>query len=46
MILRAADRRIVMHQLFHADEVRPIDEVPVSDSPVKAAELALARDLV
>jgi DNA end-binding protein Ku len=46
VLLRAADHRIVMHQLFHADEVRPIDEVPVSDSPVKAAELALARDLV
>lgn len=46
VLLRPFDRRIVMHQLYHADEVRPVDEVPVSDSTVKAPELKLARDLV
>jgi DNA end-binding protein Ku len=46
VLLRPAERRIVMHQLFHADEVRTIDEVPVSDATVSAPELKLARDLV
>jgi DNA end-binding protein Ku len=46
VLLRPADGRIVMHQLLHADEVRPIDEVPAADADVKPAELKLARDLV
>ena len=35
-----------MHQLLHADEVRPIRAVPAARTEVKAAELELAKELV
>jgi DNA end-binding protein Ku len=44
--LRPYEKRLLMHQLFHADEVRPISEVPAPDADAKAAELKLARQLV
>jgi DNA end-binding protein Ku len=44
--LRARDRRIVMQQLFHADEIRPLDEVPAPDAEARPAELKLARELI
>jgi DNA end-binding protein Ku len=44
--LRPYEKRLLMHQLFHADEVRPISEVPAPESHAKAAELKLARELV
>jgi DNA end-binding protein Ku len=44
--LRPFEKRLLMQQLFHADEVRPVSEVPAPDSLAKAAELKLARELV
>jgi DNA end-binding protein Ku len=44
--LRPFEKRLLMQELFHADEVRPISEVPAPDSQAKAAELKLARELV
>jgi DNA end-binding protein Ku len=38
--------RLVMHQLYHADEVRPVSEVPVDERKVSAPELKLARQLM
>jgi DNA end-binding protein Ku len=44
--LRPFEKRLLMQQLFHADELRPISEVPAPESQAKAAELKLARALV
>ena len=44
--LRPFEKRLLMQQLFHADEVRPVSEVPAPESQAKAAELKLARELV
>jgi DNA end-binding protein Ku len=44
--LRPHDGHLIMHQMLHADEIRPIQEVPAADGTVKPAELKLARDLV
>jgi DNA end-binding protein Ku len=35
-----------MHQLYHADEVRPVSEIPAPEAAAKPAELKLARELV
>jgi DNA end-binding protein Ku len=35
-----------MQQLLYADEVRPISEVEIPDTDVKAAELKLAKQLI
>jgi DNA end-binding protein Ku len=40
------DGVIVMEQLRYADEVRPPTEVPIPAGEVKAAELALAKQLI
>ena len=44
--LRPSAGRMVMHQLLHADEVRPIDAVSAPGADIKAPELKLARELV
>jgi DNA end-binding protein Ku len=46
VLLRPVDKRLVMQQLFYADEVRPFSEVPIDDAPVKEQELGLAVQLV
>lgn len=44
--LRPSDGRLVMHQLLHRDEVRPLSEVPAPEREAREAELKLARELV
>lgn len=46
VVLRPSAGRLVMHQLLHADEVRPIERVAAPDADIKAPELKLARELV
>ncbi|WP_242347064.1 non-homologous end joining protein Ku [Anaeromyxobacter terrae] len=46
VLIRARDGRLVMQQLFHADEVRPMDEVPVEDAQPKDTEIQLALQLI
>jgi DNA end-binding protein Ku len=46
VLIRARGGRLVMQQLYHADEVRPLDEVPVEEAEVKDAEVQLALRLV
>ena len=44
--LRPYEGRLLMHQLFHADEVQPVAEVPAPEGEPKPAELKLARELI
>ena len=46
VMIRAADKGLVMQQLLYKDEVRSIDEVEIPDTEVKDAELKLARQLI
>ena len=46
MLLRASDGRLLGHQLFHPDEVRPASEVPRPKASPSAAELKLAAQLL
>ena len=46
VLLRPRAGRLVMQQLFHADEVRTVDEIPVEDAEVKEQEIQLALALV
>ena len=46
VMLRPVNKRLVMQQLFYADEIRPFSEVPVDDAPVKEQELGLAVQLI
>jgi DNA end-binding protein Ku len=46
VLVRPLDGVLVMEQLHYADELRPAGEVPHPDTPVKEAELALARQLI
>ena len=46
VLLRPAFGRLVMQQLYHSDEVRPVDEVPVETRPNREAELKLAAQLI
>jgi DNA end-binding protein Ku len=46
VLLRPVNGVIVMEQLHYADEVRGTTEVPVPAGEVKAAELALAKQLI
>ena len=46
VLIRPRDGRLVMQQLFYADEVRPFDEVPVDEAEVKEQEVQLALQLV
>ncbi|MGB8933362.1 MAG: Ku protein [Anaeromyxobacteraceae bacterium] len=46
VLIRPLGDRLVMQQLFYADEVRPPDEIPVDDAEVKEPELQLALQLI
>lgn len=46
LVRAGAGRGLVMQVLHHANEVRPFDEVPLDDAPVKDGELKLALQLV
>jgi DNA end-binding protein Ku len=46
VLVRPLDGVLVMEQLHYAGELRPASEVPHPDTPVKEAELALARQLI
>jgi DNA end-binding protein Ku len=46
VMLRPAQRGIVMQQLLYADEVRSFEDVPVESADVSAKELDLAKLLV
>jgi DNA end-binding protein Ku len=46
VLVRPLDGVLVMEQLHYPAELRPAGEVPHPDTPVKEAELALARQLI
>jgi len=46
VLIRPAKGRLVMQQLYYADEVRPIEEVPVDHAEVKDSEVQLALQLI
>jgi DNA end-binding protein Ku len=46
VMLRVSGRGLVLQQLRYADEVKPASEVPLDDTDVRDAELALALKLV
>jgi DNA end-binding protein Ku len=46
VLIRPAQGRLVMQQLYYADEVRPLEEVPVDDAEVKDGEVQLALQLI
>lgn len=46
VLIRPMSTRLVMQQLFYADEVRPPEEIPVDDAEVKEPELQLAMQLI
>ena len=46
VLLRPVDRRMVMEQLYHSDEVRPLGEIPLDTPAVRDNELKLAQQLI
>lgn len=46
VLLRPRGGRLVMQQLYHADEVRTADDVPVEDAKVDENEIQLALRLI
>jgi DNA end-binding protein Ku len=46
VLIRPAKGRLVMQQLYYADEVRSIEEVPVDEAEVKDGEIQLALQLI
>jgi DNA end-binding protein Ku len=46
VLLRPFEDRMVMHQLYHSDEVREVSEVPAARREAGAGELRLARQLI
>ncbi len=46
VLIRPADKGLVMQQLLYADEVRPISEVPIGDAELTDSELKLAEQLI
>jgi DNA end-binding protein Ku len=46
VMIRPSGNGLVLQQLFYADEVRPISEVPIGDAEVKEGELKLATQLI
>jgi DNA end-binding protein Ku len=46
VLVRPLDGVLVMEQLHYAAELRPAGEVPHPETPVKEAELALAKQLI
>ena len=45
-LVRPQGKVLMLEQLHYADELKAADEVPIGESPVKDAELALARQLI
>ena len=46
VLLRSTGDRLVMQQLYHEDEVRPVGEVPVERKAHRESELKLAEKLI
>jgi DNA end-binding protein Ku len=46
VMLRPEDGRLVMEQLYHSDEVRPLSAIPSNGANVREGELKLARQLI
>lgn len=46
VLVRPKKGRLVLQQLFYADEVRPSEEIPVEDAEIKEAEVQLALQLI
>jgi DNA end-binding protein Ku len=46
VLIRPKDGRLVMQQLYYADEVRAPDEIPVDGAELKDAEVQLALKLI
>ena len=46
VLIRPVGGRLVMQQLYHADEVRPLEEIPVDEAELKEPEVQLALQLV
>jgi DNA end-binding protein Ku len=46
VLIRPAEGRLVMQQLYHSDEVRPISDVPFERRAAREGELKLARQLI
>ena len=46
VMVRPSGKGLVMQQLLYADEVRPIDEVPIEDADLRESELKLAVQLI
>jgi DNA end-binding protein Ku len=46
VLVRPLDGVLVMEQLHYAAEIRPATEVPIPETSVKPAELALARQFI
>jgi DNA end-binding protein Ku len=46
VLIRPAKGRLVMQQLYYADEVRSAEEVPVDEAEVKESEIQLALQLI
>ena len=46
VLIRPARGRLVMQQLYHADEVRPPDEIPVDEAELREPEVQLALALI
>ncbi len=46
VLLRPVSGRLVMQQLFHADEVRKVEEIPIDEAELKEPEVQLALQLL
>jgi len=46
VLIRPRGGRLVMQQLYHADEVRSLDEVPIDEADLKDPEVQLALRLI
>lgn len=46
VLIRPMGSRLVMQQLFYADEVRPPEEIPVEEADLKDSEIQLALQLI
>jgi len=46
VLIRPLGDRLVMQQLLYADEVRPVEEIPIEDAQPKESEVQLALQLI
>jgi len=46
VLIRPRGARLVMQQLFYADEIRPPEEIPVEEADLKESEIQLALQLI